>query len=66
VTGANNAVDERPPQTRTALLEHAHRGIDALLLLETQRLPPHPELICELDIPRPSTIPRSAYAFKRM
>lgn len=66
VARADDTVDERTPQTGPALLEHTHRCIDALLVLDAQRLPPRSELIGELDTPHPSTIPQNAYAFKRI
>jgi hypothetical protein len=56
VTRALDRVDEGSPKPRTTLFEHAHSGIDALLLRHRERVPPLAKLVCELDFPHRDTI----------
>jgi hypothetical protein len=38
-------------ERRTCILEHVHRGIDAVLLLDCQPVPPSAEFIGKFDVP---------------
>jgi hypothetical protein len=64
VPGAGDRVHQRPPEPRPALLEHPHGGVDALLLIDAQRVPPGSEVVRELDVPHSNTIPSTAYVVK--
>lgn len=62
VARAFHAVDEWPPESRSTLLQQANRGVDRLLIIHAQHVPPLLESVCNFDVPHLSTIPYSAYA----
>jgi hypothetical protein len=64
VPGGRHDVDERPAEAGTALLEQVDGILDRFLVLDGQAVPPLDELVCDLDVPHPRTIPYGAYALK--